>query len=348
MFDSMISSAQQGLLWDYKGDNLADQAALIAHIQGYGAGFVSEQALMIYLGAGVVSKIGQSIKAIVTASKAGQLAARLTANGLNAAKNLSRKVKTSTKRWWSRFADDEDDLKRIVAALEGAHKNQGTASYEHSFYNAHRAIAEGLEQLDDQQVNMKKLLEELGDDAKFKELDELDVLQRSHIGQYVRRLGQITTTLKKAGVLSEDALIGFSRLYKNLVKDVAAADGGSIVRERVRDMAKLFDTKFVDIDGSLGAQDIKGATALAKSLEDYKVRSEADGFDGKFLFLQVDEVYDHLYHYMPEGDFRFVVSQGNGQFLKGSPDSGTYITPDVINDSLSAKSKLQLLSLIHI
>ena len=161
-----------------------------------------------------------------------------------------------------------------------------------------------------------------------------------------RRLGQITTTLSRAGALSEDALIGFTRLYKRLIKDRVLKNGETEIGERVRDCTTLFDTKLADLNAGFNfdAQDVKGAKALAKSLEDYKVRSEANGFDGKFLFHQVDEVYDNLYHYMPEGDFKFVTAQGNGQFLKDSPPSGSYVSPDLINDSLSAKSKLQLKS----
>jgi len=339
MFDSMISSAQQGLPWEYKGDNAGDQAALIAYINGYGAGFVSEQALMIYLGAGVVSKIGQSIKAIVTASKAGQLAARLAANGLNAAKNLSRKIKISTKRWWSRYAKDENDLNRIVAAIEGAYRNEGTAGYDSTFLNAHRAVAEGLDQLDDQKANMKKLLEELGDDAEFKDLDKLDNFQRSHVAQYVRRLGQVTTTLKKAGALSEDALIGFTRLYKHLIKNAEPPDGGTVIRERVRDMSKLFDTKLAQFETNLDAQDIKGAKALAKSLEDYKVRSEANGFDGKFWFKDVEKVYTKAYRYdsfEPAGGW----ANFNGSFP--ARPQGWYASFDFFDNKFIATDRLLL------
>ena len=332
MFDSMISSAQQGLPWVYKGDNLADQLALISHIHGYGAGFVSEQVLMVMVGAGVVSKVGQTVKGIIAASKAGQLATQLLANGLQNAANLARRVKTASLRWWSRYADDEFDLQRIAASNEGAYRNPDTAGYDSSFLNAHRGTAEGLDQLDDMLVNSKILQEELGPEAVFKDLDTLDNLGRSHVGQYLRRLGQISNTLHKAGALSEDALIGYARLYRRLVKNADAEGGGFIIHERTRDLAKLFDTKLVNLDGTLSAQDIKGAKALAKSLEDYKINVEANP-DAKFWFRDVETVY--------ETGYKYVTWQPDASW-DGNIASATWCTPKQISSPELANDLLLL------
>ena len=181
---------------------------------------------------------------------------------------------------------------------------------------------------------MKKLLEELGDEAKFKELDTPDFFGRSHVAQYTRRLGQITTTLSKAGALSEDALIGFARLYKRLVKDAPAGNSVAI-RERVRDLTDHFDTRLANLDSNLSAQEIKGAKALAKSLEDYKVRSEAADFDGKFWLKDVDTVYEVAYKYStwpgPAGGW----SNYNGVLPEPTWCTfGRINTPELANDLL--------------
>ena len=142
------------------------------------------------------------------------------------------------------------------------------------------------------------------------------------MAQYTRRLGQITTTLSKAGALSEDALIGFARLYKRLVKDAPAGNSVAI-RERVRDLTDLFDTRLANLDSNLSAQEIKGAKALAKSLEDYKVRSEAAGFDGKFWFKDVETVYTDLYHHFPVTGFnRLEVRNGTVYLTEFGGDRG--------------------------
>jgi hypothetical protein len=297
MLDSMMDNAKEALPWDYQGDNIADQVGLIAHINGYATGFVSEQALMVYLGAGAVSKIGQTVKVIVNASKAGRLAVELAAKGLNASRNLARRTKTSAQKYWSQFADSESDLARIAANMEGSHRRPGTAGYDNSFLNAQRALGEALADLEN--LTSEKLLKELGNKDLFKDLNTPDFYGRSHVMQFQRRAAQLATTLKKAGALSEDALIGFARVYKMLIKDAAVDGGGVAIQERVRDLTDLFDTSLASFGANLDAQQAKGAKALAKSLEDYKVRSEATGFDGKFWFKDVETVYDFAYKYFP-------------------------------------------------
>jgi hypothetical protein len=337
MLDSMMDSAKEALPWDYQGDNIADQAGLISHINGYATGFVSEQALMIYLGAGAVSKIGQTVKVIVNTSKAGGLAAELAAKGLNAARNLARRTKTSAQKYWSQFADSESDLARIAANMEGSHRRPGTAGYDNSFFNAQRAAGEAFEDLDN--LTMEKLLKELGDKDAFKALDTQDFYFRSHVMQFQGRAAQLATTLKKADALSEDALIGFANVYKRLIKDGAIGNGVAL-KERVRDLTDLFDTNLASFGSNLDAQQVKGAKALAKSLEDYKVRVDADP-DAKFWFKDVETVYERAYIYHDQANFDRMVN-GNGIYTKNPNRGSTYSSFDKFEQSGTASTRLQV------
>ncbi|HSP43907.1 MAG TPA: hypothetical protein VLO11_13625, partial [Luteolibacter sp.] len=279
-----------------------------------------------------------TVKAIIAASKAAELTTQLLANGLQNAANLARRVKTASLRWWSRYANDEFDLQRIAASNEGAYRNPGTSGYDSSFLNAHRGTAEGLDELDDMLVNSKILQEEMGPEAVFKDLDTPDNIGRSHIGQYVRRLGQITNTLRKADALSEDALIGYARLYKRLVKNADAEGGGFIIHERTQDLANLFDTRLVNLDGTLSAQDINGAKALAKSLEEYKINVEANS-DAKFWFRDVETVYAKAYRYdsfEPDGGW----ANFDGSFP--ARPQGWYASFDFFDNKFIATDRLLL------
>lgn len=343
MYESMLDSTKQALPWEYNGDNIADQVSLIAYINGYATGFIAEQALMVYLGAGVVSKVGQTIKAILSASKAGRLALELTAKGLNLPRNAARKAKASAKKVWSEFANDRGHLDRIAGDLAGSHRHPNKPGYQSAFQNSSRALGEALNELPE--LTLEKLFKELGDKAKFKELEKLDSRGINHVRLFMNRAGQIATALRKADALTEDALVGFARLYKRLALADDVPGGGTSIKDRTRDLAKLFNTKLPDLDVDMSAEDIKGAKALAKSLEKYKVDVEGNT-DAKLWFRDVEKIYATGYRYS-NFDPRFDVS---GNFVPGpprlkavdAPSGGWYATFDEFDASAVAKPSLQM------
>jgi hypothetical protein len=286
----MMSSAEQNLPWDYKGESAADQIGLVAYFSGYGTGFVAEQAAMIYLGAGLFTKMGTVVKGIMEANKLGQMGLKV-ANAINLVAGtpskvlnaLARKSKSAVFNWWCRFARNEDDFARIARALEGLDNH--LIPDANAFHHALRHIGDALEGLDATKINPRKLLDELGDDVSFKHLDQLDRYGRSHVAQYLHRVGQMAQILKSYGHLSEEALLGFARAYRFLSVRVPSPEG-LVLRDRAYDLFKLFE-----IENSNA-----GAKKLADTLKDYAAATQNGVGDWqRFVVPKVHELFPNLY-----------------------------------------------------
>ena len=357
LFKSMMSSAEQNLPWDYKGESAADQIGLVAYFSGYGTGFVAEQATMIYLGAGLVTKIGPVIKGIMEANKLGQMAGKVTqAIGLVAGtpakvlKALARKSKSAVFNWWCRFARNEDDFARIARALEGL--DNPLIPDANAFHHALRHIGDALEGLDATKINPRKLLDELGDEISFKRLDELDLYGRSHVGQYLHRVGQMAQLLKAYGQLSEEALLGFARAYRFLSVRMPSPQG-LVVRDRAYDLFKLFDIENSNAAGK----------KLADTLKDYAVATQNGVGDWqRFVVPKVHELFPNLYRIadstkdcfdngVPSGNLLAFVKQ-NRRLPKSKinptaadqlkPWEGHYVSPDVFPNPEATRKAFQI------
>ena len=357
LFKSMMSSAEQNLPWDYKGESAADQVGLVAYFSGYGTGFVAEQATMIYLGAGLVTKISPVIKGIMEANKLGQMAGKVTqAIGLVAGtpakvlKALSRKSKSAVFNWWCRFARNEDDFARIARALEGL--DNPLIPDANVWSHALRHIGDALEGMDATKINPRKLLDELGDDISFKRLDQLDRYGRTHVGQYLHRVGQMAQLLKSYGHLSEEALLGFARAYRFLSVSVPSPQG-LVVRDRAYDLFKLFEIENSNAAGK----------KLADTLKDYAVATQNGVGDWqRFVVPKIHELFPNLYRIadqsrnvfdngVPVGNFLQFVKQNRR--LPRSPINpnasvplkdfeGHYVGPDLYPNPEASRQAFQI------
>jgi hypothetical protein len=69
LVNSFMASSDQALPWILQAGALDDELALRAYIAGYTSGYVGEQIVIMWLGAGVISKAGQCLKVVLTACK---------------------------------------------------------------------------------------------------------------------------------------------------------------------------------------------------------------------------------------------------------------------------------------
>jgi hypothetical protein len=345
MFASMITASKEALPWELKLENAGDVLILETYVLAYGQGFVTEQACMVFLGAGAVSKIGQTVKVILQSSKLGRLGIELAAKGLSEARNIGRKTKTSAQRYWSQFARNEDEIRDITAQLEDLHRRPGSSQSDSTFFNSNKGLGEALEELEN--LTQEKLLKELGDENTFRALQITDIGGRNHVNNFQRRASQLATTLLKAEALSEDALIGFARLYKRLIKNDDLGDDAFRLKERVRDLTNLFDTRLANFNTDLGPQRVQHTKALAKSLEAYKTATDTD-INAKFWFKDVDKVYDALYHHFPSTGFnRLEIKNGNVYLKEFVGERGWYTTANKLDTQASAQDVLQLPTLAN-
>jgi hypothetical protein len=341
MFASMIKASKDALPWELQLNNGPDILILQNYVVGYGQGFVTEQACMVFLGAGAVSKIGQTVKVILQSSKLGRLGIELAAKGLDEARNIARQTKTSAQRYWSQFAESESDLHDIAAQLEKSHKRPGEVGENKHFLNPQKAVGEALEQ--SESLTMEKVLKELGDENDFRTLNARDMVGKCHVMLFQRRCGQLLQTLIKGDAYSDEAIVGFSRLYKHLVKNHVFESGNEVIKDRVTDISALFSTMLNKSGEALNAQEIKGAKALAKSLEAYKTATDTD-INAKLWFKDVDKVYQKGYRYS-NFDPRF---DKDGNPVAGPPKlnvheaEGWYSGFESIDSSAAAKARYQL------
>lgn len=243
-----------------------------------------------------------------------------------------RKSKSAIFNWWCRFARNEEDFARIARALEGL--DNPLIPDTNAFHHALRHIGDALEGMDPTKINPRKLLDELGDDFSFKRLDQLDQFGRSHIAQYLHRVGQIAQLLKTYGHLSEDALVGFARLYKTMSLDLPLWH--NTVRDTARDLMEAMDA----FDSNAGG------SALARTLEDFKLAtdglSDADRATAPLkISSEIVNVYGVMFNYRPLKNMRGLVIQNGKPYLK--PFVGVqWVTPAGILDPVAAKKGLQL------
>lgn len=148
----------------------------------------------------------------------------------------------------------------------------------HVFSHSQQHLADALDGLDQSRVNPQILLRGLGDDYDIRMLDQLDVQGRSHVAQYLHRLGQIAQLLKSYGHLSEDALLGFARAYRFLA--VSTSIPNVAVRDRTRDLAQLFNAWAENAGGK----------KLAEVLEEF-AQSSASGV-GKWQRMVVPKIHE--------------------------------------------------------
>lgn len=291
MFRSMMSNSEQNLAWVYQGES-PDAEGLTVYFSGFGLGFAGEQATMIYLGAGLVTKLGPTMKAIMEANKLGQMGLKITqaiASTPAKLKALTRKTASSVFNWWSRYSRNESDFLRLLQAVEGLNRPplpDNLGSHMTAFHRSLNFIGVNFDTLDATKVNIRKILDELGPETNFKKLDKLDFKGRSHVCQYIQRLGQLTGILKNHNVLSEQALVGFARSYRFLSVTLDVPGKPAVIRDRARDLFELLNA----FDNQAGAQ------RLAEVLKDFASKTENGvGQWQRFWVPQVHLLYPKLY-----------------------------------------------------
>ncbi len=198
-------------------------------------------------------------------------------------------------------------------------------------------------------------MDELGNEISFKQLDQLDVLGCTHVGQYLHRLGQVAQILKTYGHLSEDALLGFARAYRFLSVRGNFPQIPNVVRDRAYDLLGSMNARYSN----------NGAKKLAETLEGFAtLTSEGVGPWSRFIVPKIHELYPTLYRIANSASdpvFDNGVQTGKTllEFVKEkrrlpkssiNPDTsvqlkafeGHYVTPHNYGSPSQARSSLQI------
>ena len=308
MLANFISDAEENTAWSME---LGD-AALDYYVSGYITGLASEKLVVMAMGVGVVSKFAQGFKYVLNLSKTGQSVVSTI--------STANKFKTACVRSLGRFVADKTKMREVQQFVINRLERLNFGSK-----NTHEVIQEALDGLDDTKVNHMILSKEFRDTV-----DDLDGLTTYGFVFY-KRLAHLIHTVGPNNV-SEDMIIGFTRLNARLVK----SDPSDVLSgNRYNDLIALFDA-----DNSAA-----GKTSLAKSLEAYKTATDTN-IDAKFFVTDIDQVHSKVYHHFSAGNANRLSRDANGNITltQFSGDRGWYVTLDKFDTQAVASDRLQLFS----
>lgn len=303
MLSKFIGEAQASLPWEYKGNAVGDVIGLNAYITGYAAGFVIEQAVVIYIGAGAIAKIGTAVKTILLASKGGQL----VLNGLK----LAQKSVQGIFRFLSQYAVSQQALREMLKVLREVGEEVVIGAKKAGEY-----LQIQIERLTEAVINYSKIAEEIWKYAQ-NAADAIRVMKSAY--EMICR-----TCFMLGDEITGKAIIGMLRLYGRLFWEHAA------YIDRFADFIRLFDN----------ASSITTRLALLKTLEaahDAAVNAERPIFYAKELV----NIYPDLYNYFGVREIQYIAydSATGNFFLKGSKH---WVTPEIFSNPTAAIDKLQL------
>ncbi|WP_414660798.1 putative Ig domain-containing protein [Horticoccus sp. 23ND18S-11] len=232
LLDKFVHRATIAVPWTPAGSD-ADEWGAAAYMSGYTGGFVTEQAVAIFAGGGLVSKIGQATKVALSGTRLGQVTGSMVSNArrftTGAFLAAARPVSTYGTGALRAMRKAIDDLAKVVIDQTTTVGNE---------------FAAVMERLGVNRITYQKVADDLGSACKSEaEWLRVGISGNAHIATLSAKLG---------GHLTESGMRGFLNLWKGALRDGAGGDfmhhlynvctkGGSLDKQALARVLEMFD-----------------------------------------------------------------------------------------------------------